>query len=337
MWICIFGARSVLGESVGASSSDFVHVIATRLGIGIYDEAWFDYRLSLFESITLPSMMAQTSRDFTLLLGVDKAMPPTARRRLDAIAARADNVALTEVELKSDFKRAVTTWSTKRAAEAGAECVLTSRLDDDDALHAGAMERLHGEIADCMSDGNRFGVFSFNMGTMWIPSERRGYTRYHDSIGIGLSILEPVGECKTVYAHPHRNIKQRVTPRGAYVRSIEGAHPWWLYSAHSISDSDTGNRERHDRIINHKYGYHVDDDMLANFGLDVGMINELGLISEPRTKAPTKFLSLRAVDLEKKIKRLRDESRGRPSTLTRWRIARLQRKRRAAGSGIVQL
>ncbi|MGH8879865.1 MAG: glycosyltransferase, partial [Stackebrandtia sp.] len=39
----------------------------------MYDEAWFDYRLRLFESITVPSMLAQTDRDFWWLVVVDRA------------------------------------------------------------------------------------------------------------------------------------------------------------------------------------------------------------------------------------------------------------------------
>ncbi|GAA4908228.1 putative rhamnosyltransferase [Stackebrandtia albiflava] len=321
------------------AATEFLHVLSTRVGIGVYDEGWFDYRLRLFESVTVPSMAAQTSQDFTWLLVVDAKMPPRARSRFDAVVAPLANVRVREVEFKTDFRGAVVEWCQAEAARRGLSRVLTSRLDDDDALRVDAFERLQSEAADAIAAGHSdLAVFSLNLGCMWSPSHRRGYTRYHDSHSLGLSLLEPAEAVECVYSRPHREIKQRYAPRGAYIRGVDGGTRWWLYAAHAIADSDKGDGARRDKILKHRYGYHLDDDLLAGFGLDPAAVAALAEAGEPTPTAPTKFLSLRAMETERRIKALRTELAGasflRRRLLTQ-RLARLESEREKAGSGIV--
>jgi hypothetical protein len=325
------------------SSSSFIHVLATRIGIGVYDEAWFDYRLRLFQSVTVPSIASQTSRDFSWLLVVDKNMPPVARSRFDAAIAKLDNAVVIPVEFKTDFRKAVVRWSRQKAESAGAAYVLSSRLDDDDALRTDAFERLQAETADFLrSSRHRYAVFSFNLGCMWLPSRRRGYTRYHDSHSLGLSVVEPAEVCRSVYAWPHREIKQQLAPRGTYIRGLAGDTLWWLYAAHNLSDSETGSGIRLEKIMNHRYGYPVDESILGYFGLDPAAVAALAVTDEPESNEPTKFLSLRGIETEQEIKELRARIRrtSRMQVLklyqARRRLGQLEQQRLIVGSGIVQ-
>src|SRR5690606_33214101 len=148
-------------------------------------------------------------------------------------------------------------------------------------------------------------VLSFNLGCMWLPTFRHGYTRYHDSLALGLSLVEPAEECRSIYSKPHREIKQQYAPRGTHIRGFDGQTRWWLYAAHALADSDRGDRARIERIRTHKYGYRVDDALLADFGLDPAAVDRLARLREPVAAASTKFLSLRGLDLEREIKDLR--------------------------------
>lgn len=325
------------------SSPTFVHVLATRVGIGVYDEAWFDYRLRLLDSITVPSMAAQTCQDFTWLLVIDQKMPPTARKRFDQTIARLGSAVAIPVEFKTDFRKAVVRWSREKASSAGASYVLSSRLDDDDALRTDAFERVQSEAAEFLrASRHRYAVFSLNLGCMWRPSHRRGYTRYHDSHSLGLSVMEPAEVCRSVYGWPHREIKQQLAPRGTYFRGLDGDALWWLYAAHNLADSETGDRARIEKIMNHKYGYRVDDAILHGFGLEPAAIDALAEIEEPDARRPTKFLSLRGMDAEREIKELRAQldriGRGQVLRryLTRRRLSRLEGQRQAVGSAIVE-
>lgn len=317
-------------------STRFQHILATRLGIGIYDQAWFDYRLALFQAITIPSMTHQTSQDFTWLIVTDTNMPTQARDTVNKATAHLTNTHILDVEFKTDFRPTIATWATQHA---NTDHILTSRLDDDDALHTHAFERIHTEAEHFLTTSpHPYAVFSLNIGTMWIPANRRGYTRYHDSHSLGLSLMEPTDNITTVHSKPHREIKHQLTPRGAHIRGIDGDQRWWLYAAHTMADSDTGDGARHKKITEHKYGYHVDDQQLESFGLDPHTITALQDLPEPVAASPIKRLTLRAMDIERQIKTERDRQQSRLPWRRRKatrRIRDLEHQRHNAGTKIV--
>jgi hypothetical protein len=317
-------------------------VLATRLGIGVYDETWYDYRMSLFEAITVPCMKAQTSRDFDWLIVVDKQMPPLARQRLDAAIAGVPRAEVLSVEFKSDFRKAIVDWGKDAARLAGREYILSSRLDDDDALRVDFFERLRFEADDFLrreTGKPRRGVFSFTLGTMWVPSTRFGYTRYHDSHSLGLSVVEPIATHRSVYYWTHPEIKQRLAPQGAYIRGVDGDDiRWWLYAAHPLAVTDRGDNVRYKKVMEHKHRYRIDDDFLATFGVDASAVDALAETTVPQQAPDPQPLSTRAMDLEHEIKALRGQEDGAgmwERRRLRRRIEELQAERRRVGSNIV--
>ncbi|GAB3993053.1 hypothetical protein GCM10029992_03710 [Glycomyces albus] len=322
------------------SDSNYIHVLSTRLGIGVYDEAWFDYRLTLFENITVPSIRAQTEQDFDWLIVVDRHMPPRARIRLEQAVASVSRATFAEVEHYSDYRKGIVTWSKERAAEASADRILSSRLDDDDALRSDLFERIREEADHYMRASEyEYAVFAPTKGCIWSPSRRRGYTRYHDSHSLGLTVMERTDECRSVYGWPHREIKPKLAPKGAYLKDIDGDTDWWLYAVTTVSDSEKGDGERFKRIMEHPYAYDLDDDRLAEFGLEPHHAATLADLAEPETTGSTKFLSTSTTRIEKEIKTVRGEiktaGRLRRQILAR-RLSRLEAKRRRAKSQIVR-
>lgn len=319
----------------------YVHVLATRIGIGVYDEAWFDFRLSLFEAVTVPSMKAQSCQDFTWLLVVDQDMPVNARRRLDAAIESMPNVLVEAVEFKTDLKDTVVKIARRAAEGRNADYVVTSRLDDDDAMHVDSFSRLHDEVRWTLRrTSHDLAVFSFNLGCMWLPSKRLGYTRYHDSHSLALSLLEPVIGCRGIYSRPHREIKNQLAPRGAYIKGFDGDEVWWLYATHNLASSDTGDQKRADRIVSHKYGYSLDDRMLTSFGLDPSQIGELAELADPKARKAVLRMWAGSMDYEREIRGLRRKLNEAPESERshlEGRIAELERQRRASGSGIVDI
>lgn len=319
--------------------TQFIHVLSTRLGIGVYDEDWFDYRLTLFENITVPSIAAQNEQRFTWLIAIDQRMPPLARKRFEAAVEDVAQVEVLEVEFKKDFRRMVAQWSRDKASEAGVDRILSTRIDDDDAIHTGLFARIHEEARECIeSDDPEYAVFAPTLGCMWLPSERRGYTRYHDSHSIALTVMEPTEQSRSVYAWPHREIKPRLAPKGAYCKHIDGGTRWWLYTVCSISDSDKGDGARRRKIMEHKYGYFVDDELLATYGITPEQAKAVETAEEPVPNEPTKFLSLRGMKIEEEIKAVRVELK-RAGLLKRRglrkRLAALEAERVAGGTSIV--
>ena len=92
-----------------------------------------DLRLGLLETVCLPALRAQTNRDFTWVLLIDRALGPEARRRLRDMTRGMDRVRL--VEYRADAPLPLERLDWLRPFPAGApDYVLTTLNDDDDAL-----------------------------------------------------------------------------------------------------------------------------------------------------------------------------------------------------------
>jgi hypothetical protein len=50
----------------GSAPKALKHFVVIRLGLGVYNEAWYDDRLALFEAITCASLRAQTESGTTV-------------------------------------------------------------------------------------------------------------------------------------------------------------------------------------------------------------------------------------------------------------------------------
>src|SRR5439155_5864422 len=75
------------------------HFVITRLGLCVYSEQWFARMIDLFEAVTLPSLVRQTSTDFIWLVVIDDYMPRTARHRLEELLSPHSNYHLVPIEL----------------------------------------------------------------------------------------------------------------------------------------------------------------------------------------------------------------------------------------------
>jgi len=118
----------------------FAHLVLTRFNVPdpgmprdkqgrpVRDGAWLAERWRLFETFCLPSMAAQTCRAFRWLVFFDQATPPADRARAQACAERAafDPVFVNEMpECVPEVRRRV---------DAHVDVLLTTRLDNDDAV-----------------------------------------------------------------------------------------------------------------------------------------------------------------------------------------------------------
>ncbi len=106
----------------------------------LYDLDRMRRRFAYFESLTLPSLAAQTDDDFKLVVLIGDAMPLKWRRRLKSLRAAYPFLELCAVEPMGPLQ------ATRRAFRIGASqdipFVTGFRLDDDDALARDYIERL---------------------------------------------------------------------------------------------------------------------------------------------------------------------------------------------------
>lgn len=330
-------------EGPPRQTPDFLHVFATRHGIGVFDEDWFEYRQRMFELLTLASVEAQTSQAFVWVIGIDRAMPESARKRLEAMVGEHPNIELLEVELKRDFRLDLARWVRKEGRRRGADWVMTTRIDDDDVIHTGLVERLQEEARNFLALG-RGGpaAISAVSGCRWIPRERLARRVFHHSLGLGLSTIEQVEGARTVYYYNHMSIMDSVFAQGGYIKCIGDDTSWWMYSISRISDQQAVNPDRYDKLAEHKKTFFVDDETLRLYGMESGHLAALARVPEPVLADIPEQLTKRGLDLEAVIHRLRTELKHgkdlEESERQRIRdeIAMLHRQRRELHQGLVK-
>lgn len=114
----------------------FKHYIITRFNFGIYDRKdageWMEYRIGLFEQYTLPSIKAQTNKNFTWVLCFDERTPGKIICKYDYL----DNVEI--------FYGRGKDWIKQKPAET--DWIITSRIDNDDFYHKDFVQNIQMEF-----------------------------------------------------------------------------------------------------------------------------------------------------------------------------------------------
>jgi hypothetical protein len=98
-----------------------------RHGTPVRTVEWLEHRFALFERFCLPSVLGQTNQNFTWYIRYDDTAPGECGRRLSRYRA-VRNLRL--VSYPHAFSQTI-----EDDLAANTECVISTRLDNDDALH----------------------------------------------------------------------------------------------------------------------------------------------------------------------------------------------------------
>ncbi len=201
----------------------------------LYDTARLERRFALFEGLALPSLMAQSERDFTLtvLTGTDLPRPAMERlRALIAPLADAQIVALPPLPMFAATRRAL-----DRTQRRGITHLTSVRMDDDDAIDTGLVARLAQLSAQgtAMMGAEHPLVIAHQNGLFLelSPSGNRAYgvvERF--PIGIGLAMVTPAALRDTIFSRNHRLLPQFYTCLSDVVT------PSFIRSVHVDNDAD---------------------------------------------------------------------------------------------------
>jgi len=325
------GIRTLFSRSRGTAarggartrrSNDFLHVAASRFEIGVFNEQWLEYRWQLFETLALPSLDAQTEKDFVWVLGIDRDMPERFRKRLDDLAATRPYLRLLELELLDDFESRFQRWCAETAAAQGVPHVLTTRIDNDDAVRSDLFGEIQRAARGLLDSGSSLpAAITATSGYQWVPATGQGFRAYHHSHSIGTSLLEATAEFTSVYGKNHRRIPDWVVERDGSVHHLGGDTRWWLYAttATSLVLLRTGKGLRDGTIAN-PGAHEIGDEALRSFG--VTEARRLRSIEEPALVGNHLELVDEGKRVDREIKGVRAELRKEPANPA------LQEKRR---------
>lgn len=225
----------------------FRHYLLTRFNIPIWradkngaptlTDEWLQRRFELFDQFCLPSIMAQTDKDFLWVVLFDRNTPQQWKERIEAYRSRCQQFhpVFVKHEAGRMFLRVfqeVIAADIRKEHEKGTayDAVLSTYFDNDDALCTSFVEDLHRDVA----------TLSFHEPTF--ISYRRG-VQYFTDMNIAtavnyrnnhfLSLLEPVVEGKsprTVFgfgSHSSLSIFE-----GCQVKVVKNKRPAWAEVVH---------------------------------------------------------------------------------------------------------
>ncbi len=233
------GMSSISAAPMVVEQPTFRHVILTRFNvrwednpntpsIGV-DPAWLSERFDLFERYCLPSVLAQTERNFDWLLFFNEKTPAAYVDRIRALNLEhpfivpvfCDSLPLTEVQ-----------QAVRNVVGGKADWLLTSRLDNDDGIHP--------QFVAMLQKAQRFQeaeVLNYPYGVIF----RAGRTyRRRDLSNAFISLSEPASASQTVFSIP-----RHVYARDSYPVRQMPVDPMWLQVIH---ESNVSNRVRGIRI-----------------------------------------------------------------------------------------
>ena len=223
----------------------FEHYILTRFNLSLYSatkkvrsgkrivpDEWMVSRFRLWERYCVPSICAQTCQNFTWLVVFDPATPKKYIERATDILHPKH-----EVLFANNFRKGIK----ERIGKPTVDRLITSRFDNDDALHRDFV----GRIQDRFERKHKSGIYVFPTGWIWNPKKGKLYhCRYLRNPFLTL-VEKPQQKVHTVLAHRHTKITDMFRP--IY---LEGGHNW-LQLIHS------------ENLANYCHGDRVDEGMLA--------------------------------------------------------------------------
>lgn len=203
------------------NGTDYRHVIQTRFNLATVGResairtrpGWLEERFALFERHCLPAVAAQSIRDFTWIIYFDIETPAAFRERIERCRTVFPFIPyFTPLFYEEGWPRSI-----RETLEAPAPWLLTTRLDNDDAISIDFVARLHATLA-AMPSPRRC---SINFPEGYLLQAGRAYAHRHLCNPFA-SWLEPWDDkMRTAYSIYH----MRMAEVGEVVQ-VEGPGTW---------------------------------------------------------------------------------------------------------------
>jgi len=181
----------------------------------LYDQARMTRRFALFETICLPSLAAQTDKDFRLVVLIGTSMPMRFRKRLKRLAERYPFLRICALEPNGPLN--ATRRAYRRCTDDSADFITGFRIDDDDAVAVDYIERTRA-VADHLlrmgwADVETPAVIAFHRGIYWDMTDRED--PFHDfreigPLGLASAMVTKRDDQSNMFRWNHRRVAAHV-------------------------------------------------------------------------------------------------------------------------------
>lgn len=211
----------------------------TRKGSPIDPKKWMVDRFRLFEKFTVPSILNQTCTNFEWLVGFDNAtpMPYLLRAKKYCTVILGDNTRHASISYIRD------------KCDSG-DHIITSRVDNDDALHKDYIKAVQHYYH---TKERRSGIYVFPLGWIYKPQgEKLYHVRYNRNPFLS-RVEKHLDKLKTVYEYGHVELFKKKAVK--YYR-LEGHGHMWLQVIHenNLANKTWGDRKNISNLNKRDFG-----------------------------------------------------------------------------------
>ncbi|MDF1634405.1 glycosyltransferase [Mycoplana sp. MJR14] len=274
-------------------------VIVTRLGIGVSNPEFYDYRLSLLSHSLARSISALTETKETYwYIAVDVRAPANIEKRIAKAIAPAKAV----VWRRNPFFTGLHPVDKDELANKfGDQSIIVMRIDDDDLLHRDFVS----EVRKHTSRGAALSAVTFGQGIDLTLSNMAAVDTWYPWIGAALSIQSSASELITPYDMKHTRTAEWIQRRGGDAKEVRSA-PMWVRMWHQASDSTEA------RGFRNAGGTELRVDW-AEYGLTSNNLAALQQAAQTVTTSPKRAHSFSRLEMKlavvKQIRALRAQSK----------------------------
>lgn len=263
------------------------HFVLTRFNIATQGResdlrnrpGWLSRRFDLFENYCLPSMAAQSTDDFSWIIYFDENTPEEYRDRI----ADAQRVAAFEARFVGITRMSNVAKDVVERVRPGTTRVLTTRLDNDDAVSRDFLAHVRAFASGCPDDT----VLNFPDG---LALREGSVFTAHDASNPFTSLVEDCEDIQTIWSAQHRDLGKK------WHLVQVSAPPVWLQIVHG---ENVANRIKGRRL-------RVDEARLAFPALERVQLrptNQIALLTDNRLAYPLRQLREYTIDVLRPVLR----------------------------------
>jgi hypothetical protein len=235
------------------------HFVVTRLGLCVYSEHWFEKMIDLFEAVTLPSLVRQSSPEFIWLIVIDADIPPKARDRLDRLLSPYPNFHVVPIDVTQllHVRQGCFDWVWDHCQDFILECrllddpsdyIVTSLIDADDAWRHDVISTISRLMSErlpqaCIGEENRGTWLRHTSGiAATLP---RGYAWFVKAdtlaplqfpfMSMAVFVAARFSSAISACSSRHRSWPSYCDVLAFEVLEVEPDRPMWIYARHHLT------------------------------------------------------------------------------------------------------
>lgn len=226
---------------------------------------WLRYRLKIFNKVTIPSIRNQIVKPDHWFILLDTSTPDEIRAEIDFIVASA-NLNFCKPCYIPFFNSAIAMELIKDYLCSSDEWLLTTRLDNDDALHPRFLESVKSSAV--------VGTREFiNIPQGLIIANGKAY-RKRDYSNAFVTLSEPVAKAKSVWVEQHHRVARHAPIKQVLLRD------GWIQFVHggNIANQVRGFRATYKSIDQTAVPEHLMKQVLVESSGELIIDNSIGLV-----------------------------------------------------------